>query len=218
MPTATRFVFLMHPREARHERAGTGRMTHLCLPNSEILVGASFDRHPRLDALYADPAHHVVLLYPGTEAVDLSGGPAPERVCPPGRRLVVLLLDATWSGARKMLKESPALQRLPRVMFTPTEPGRFLIKQQPMEGCRSTLESVHEVLGSLTRLGLERYERPEQLPALFAEMQAFQIACAADPERSGYRHRPYSAPSDRPDLQGNSRRRRSNYFRVGEGT
>ena len=39
--------------------------------------------------------------------------------------LLVLLLDATWSCARKMLKLSPSLQRLPRIMFTPSAPSRF---------------------------------------------------------------------------------------------
>ena len=43
METRTRFVFLMHPKEFKQEKAGTGRLTHLCLKNSEILVGVGFD-------------------------------------------------------------------------------------------------------------------------------------------------------------------------------
>mgnify|MGYP001544593586 FL=1 len=43
MPTATRFVFLMHPKEFKQEKAATGRLTHLCLPNSELHVGIGFD-------------------------------------------------------------------------------------------------------------------------------------------------------------------------------
>ena len=66
-----------------------------------------------------------------------------------GGRLLVFILDATWSGARKMLKLSPSLQRLPRVMFTPTAPSRYVIKQQPQDGCLSTLEACHELLLSL---------------------------------------------------------------------
>jgi DTW domain-containing protein YfiP len=36
MVTRTRFVFLMHPKEFKKERANTGRLTHLCLAESVI--------------------------------------------------------------------------------------------------------------------------------------------------------------------------------------
>ncbi|MFH1499631.1 MAG: tRNA-uridine aminocarboxypropyltransferase, partial [Verrucomicrobiota bacterium] len=206
MATATRFVFLMHPKEYRHEKAGTGRLTHLCLANSEIVVGIEFDGHPRLRELSADPANHVVLLYPGADAVNLSTDDAPP--APDGRRLVVLLLDATWACARKMLKLSPSLQRLPRVMFTPTAPSTFVIKQQPQAGCLSTLEATHQLLEVMAARGFDDYPLPRQLPALFEQMQAFQLACAADPERPGYRRRPYQTPEERRPIQGRNRRRR----------
>ncbi len=35
METRTRFVFLMHPKEYKHEKAATGRLTHLCLRRSD---------------------------------------------------------------------------------------------------------------------------------------------------------------------------------------
>lgn len=217
----------MHPKETR-TKAGTGRLTHLCLSNSEIIVGATFEQHERLDALLADEANHVVLLYPGKEAVNLSvapagdgdsdgGGATAEALVSAGKRLVVLVLDATWSCARKMLRLSPRLQRLPRIMFTPSAPSRFVIKAQPIEGCLSTLESVHEVLSALARRGLDHYDRPEQLLELFAAMQRYQIECAQDPGRGGYRRGNYKAPGERKPMSARSVQRRSNYFRVGEG-
>src|SRR5204863_7017150 len=39
MATRTKFVFLMHPKEYKQETAVTGRLTHLCLSNSELHVG-----------------------------------------------------------------------------------------------------------------------------------------------------------------------------------
>jgi DTW domain-containing protein YfiP len=107
------------------------------------------------------------------------------------------LLDATWGGARKLLRLSPSLQQLPRIMFTPTAPSRYIIKQQPQEGCLSTLEAVHELLLVLQRAGLDDYPDPEQLLALFQRMQEFQMKCAADPSRPGYRRQPYSDPAAR---------------------
>lgn len=215
MRTATRFVFLMHPKEFKHEKAATGRLTHLCLPNSELHVGVGFDGDDTVQGLLQDPRFFPVLLYPGKTAVNLSttdGLPDFQRELA-GRQLLVVLLDATWSGARKMLKLSPSLQRLPRVMFTPSAPSRYLIKQQPQAGCLSTLESVHELLVALERTGLDRYPDPTQLLDLFQRMQDFQIRCASDPARPGYRRKPYRDPQDRIPPQGRSGSRRQKYLK-----
>ena len=207
MDTRTHFAFLMHPKEYKQEKAATGRLTHLCLRNSAIHVGVEFDRHDEVQALISDPAHFPVLLYPGPGAHDLSRGELrPDLVGK--RRLVVLLLDATWSLGRKMLRLSPSLQRLPRVMFTSASPSRYVIKQQPQVGCLSTLEATHETLLTLQRAGLDRYEDPDQLLNLFQRMQDLQLSCAADPHRDGYRHRPYQPPALRRPLQGRSGARR----------
>lgn len=210
MPTRTKFVLLMHPKEFKREKAGTGRLTHLCLPSSEIHMGVEFDTHEPVQALLRDPANYPVLLYPGATARNLSNGELSADELG-GRRLVVILLDATWSCARKMLRLSPSLQALPRIMFTPAAPSRYVIKQQPQEGCLSTLEATHETLLALARSGLDDYPLPDQLVNLFTRMQDYQIRCASDPERSGYRRKAYSAPETRGGPRGASARR-SNYL------
>lgn len=223
METRTRFVFLMHPKEFKQEKAGTGRLTHLCLPNSAIRMGMAFDDDEEVQTLITDPQCYSVLLYPGKEALNLSEAFTPAgaatgaftalRVELTRRRLVVFILDATWSGARKMLRLSPSLQRLPRIMFTPSAPSRFIIKQQPVEGCLSTLEATHELLTVLAHTGLDRYPLSGQLLGIFKRMQDYQIACAADPARPGYRRKPYTMPAERVGPQGRSGSRRENYLK-----
>jgi hypothetical protein len=141
METRTRFVFLMHPHEFKHEKAATGRLTHLCLANSELQMGLAFDNQESVQEIINDPRNLVMLVYPSVGARNLSKGDlTPADIG--DRRLVFFLLDATWAGAKKMLRLSPSLQRLPRVMFTPTAPSRYVIKQQPVAGCLSTLETT----------------------------------------------------------------------------
>jgi DTW domain-containing protein YfiP len=220
METQTRFVFLMHPKEYKQEKAATGRLTHLCLTRSEIHMGVDFDAHPDVQALIRDPANYPVLLHPGRDALNLSvvsptaAALAPLRHELQSRRLVVFLIDATWSLGRKMLRLSPSLQSLPRVMFTPSAPSRYLIKQQPHAGCLSTLEATHELLQVLARAGLDQYPLPEQLLQLFHRMQDFQLACAADPNRTGYRRRAYKPAAERIAPQGRSGLRRSRVFQT----
>lgn len=210
--TRTKFVFLMHPKEFKQEKAGTGRLTHLCLKGSEIHMGICFDQHEAVQDLLRDPRYFPMLLYPGEQAHNLSQGSA---TLPDfgGRQLLILLLDSTWSGARKMLRLSASLQRLPRVMFTPSTPSRYVIKQQPQEGCLSTLEATHEILVALERAGLDRYPQPEQLHGLFDRMQDFQIRCARDPSLGGYRRRAYSEPGERALPQGRSGERRTRFLK-----
>ncbi len=207
METRTRFVFLMHPKEYKQEKAATGRLTHLCLTNSELHMGIGFDEHEAVQELIRDPRYFPVLLYPGPEARNLSTGGLTAADLG-GRTLLVFLLDSTWSGARKMLRLSPSLQRLPRVMFTATHPSRYVIKQQPQEGCLSTLEATHEMLLTLERAGLDRYPLPEQLLGLFQRMQEFQLRCAADPALAGYRRKAYTPTAARAPTVGPASRRR----------
>ncbi len=216
MATRTKFVFLMHPKEFKKEKASTGRLTHLCLPDSVIHMGIGFDDHDEVQALIRDPANFAVLLYPGPTARNLSTGGLTDADLA-GRRLVVFLLDATWSCARKMLRLSPILQQLPRIMFTPAGVSRYVIKQQPQDGCLSTLEATHELLLALERNGLDHYPLPGQLLGLFDRMQQFQIKCAADPSRPGYRRQPYSQPGERLAPHGRSGARRSRYLTAPSG-
>jgi DTW domain-containing protein YfiP len=217
--TRTKFVLLMHPKEFKQEKAATGRLTHLCLTDSEIHCGIEFDRNEAVQDLIADPANFPVLLFPGRDALNLTSASVSQlstlaaQLGDSGRRrLVVFILDATWALGRKMLRLSPTLQRLPRIMFTPTAPSRYVIKQQPHAACLSTLEATHELLLALERAGLDRYSQPDQLLSLFQRMQDFQLRCAADPALAGYRRHAYKAPALRTAPRGNSGRRRTNFF------
>jgi DTW domain-containing protein YfiP len=213
METRTRFVFLMSPKEFKQEKAGTGRLTHLCLPNSELHMGENFDLKEEVQELIRDPRNYPVLLYPGLTARNLSKGGLTAAELG-GRRLVVFLIDATWGGARKLLRLSPSLQRLPRIMFTPSAPSRYVIKQQPQEGCLSTLEAVHELLTVLERAGLDQYTKPAQLHEVFQRMQDFQLKCAADLTRPGYRRRAYRSPEERAKPRVPTGKRRMKFLKV----
>lgn len=195
MRTRTKFVILMHPHEFKRIKANTGRLTHLCLAGSEIHIGESFEGHEAVQALIDDPKNFPVLLYPGRDALDLSTAQAqPLAILNQQleqRTLLVFLLDATWRLVRPMLRLSPNLQRLPKIMFSNAAPSRYLIKRQPEPGCLSTLEATHELLLALDRAGLDRYAMPEQLLSVFMRMQEIQITRTAENRRLGIlRHAP----------------------------
>jgi len=181
MVLRTKIVLLMHPKEWRRERCGTGRMTCLNIAGAELLPGIAFDGHNRVRELIDDPGNFPVLLYPSSGSFDLSNPGMAERFAGEvsGRKIIAFLVDATWACSKAVLRESPGLMRLPRLMFTPQTPSRWLIKRQPGPLCLSTLETVHELLCTLESAGLEDYPDKRRLLDAFSRMQEYQIERAS---------------------------------------
>ena len=186
METATKLLILMHPHEDRKVKNGTGRLTSLSFDGAELLVGVSFQGHPRLAALLSDPSYLPLLIYPGPEAMAISADALPPGTLQ-GRRLLAIFLDATWPLARKMFRLTPALHGLPRFQLEGVEKSRWLIKRQPAEHCLSTLEAVHELMLALERSGLGRYGKPEQLLSVFQALQDFQLSRSGPPDKRSCR-------------------------------
>lgn len=147
----TRVVFLQHPRE-RDVAIGTARMAHLSLAGSTLLEGVHLDAHPDLAPLLE--RDDVAVLFPSEDA-----RPLEDWLAAPPRTLVVL--DGTWSQAKKLLGENPRLASLPRLSYRPSAPGNYRIRKEPAENCLATIEAVSAVLGVL-----------EGAPARFATMLA----------------------------------------------
>jgi DTW domain-containing protein YfiP len=136
-------------------RVGTGRLAHLSLERSEILVGIEFDQHPRVRALLGDASTDCRLVYPGPNGDNLSRG---EYRPPPGRQPVFFLIDGTWAGAKSILRRSRLVQALPRVGFDVATPSAFSIKRQPRPECLCTLEAAHRCLTLLSEQGHEQLD------------------------------------------------------------
>ena len=173
METRTRIVLLMHPKEYRHQKCTTGRLLCLHLDNSEIIPGVGFDNDRRVRQLIDDPDNFPVMLYPGEGAFDIREGGISAALG--GRRLVVFLIDGTWHCARTIVRQSPSLLRLPRIMIHPDSPSRFTIKRQPAAWCLSTLEAAHELLLGLEAADVDVYPDKGRLLAAFDAMQDFQL-------------------------------------------
>jgi len=206
LPVCTKIVLLMHPKEYRHERCGTGRLTCLNLADAEIIPGIAFDGNPRVRRLIDDPKLYPVLLYPGPGAADLTvpGSGQALALASSGRRIVAFLVDSTWACSKAVLRESPGLLRLPRLMFTPTTASRWRIKRQPGPLCLSTLETVHELLIALEQAELETYTDKTRLLDVFARMQEYQIERATENHWARFPKKTPRPPnlSDLPDLSG----------------
>lgn len=181
----TRVVFLQHPREARMP-VSTCRLAHLSLPGSSMYVGRSAEVVPAMRSVAAEPG--AVLLFPGPGVPDVT------ELAEPPRTLVVV--DGTWTNARKLIERSPLLAALPRVGFTPSRPGNYRIRREPAPHCVSTIEAVVHVLEVLE----EAPGRYTPMLAAFERMVDVQLACIAASAGRGARHKRTLRPPVREQL------------------
>jgi DTW domain-containing protein YfiP len=175
-PFASRpeFVILIHPEEASRAIA-TGRMAHRCLSNSRLIEGIDFTNHSEVNRLIHDPEHHPMVLYPAPGAVDLSqtNTETVQKIFPPGKKVLVFVIDATWSKAKQMKRLSQNLSTLPAVCFTPDTPSTFRLRKQPHPHCYSVIEALHFVL---EKLGTCANDEHDNLLEVFDFMVNQQIA------------------------------------------
>ncbi len=185
LQTKTRFIILMHPKEYKREKNGTGHITNLQLENSEVIVGVDFTNNKRVNEILTDKKASSFLLYPGKDNFNLSTRKGSEINSFMGANPYIFILDGTWPCARKMLKLSKNLQKLQRVSFDNKIKSKFIIKQQPESLCLSTIESVYTVLNLLKKGGLEQCDTKNFLIP-FEKMIAYQLDYILNPNSKNY--------------------------------
>lgn len=179
--TKTKFVILMHPMEYKKVKNGTGFITNLQLQNSEIIVDIDFTNNLRVNNLIQK--YDTYVLYPGKDAINLNSKMESTRL---SDNRLFFIIDATWPCAKKMMKLSKNLQKLPTVSFDNKNPSKFTIKQQPHKLCLSTIESVEKVLEAFNDSGVEEVESSSFLNP-FNKLIEYQLECIERDDNKNYR-------------------------------
>ncbi len=148
--TKTKFVILMHPKEYKKTKNGTGHMTNNSLDNSELYIGIDFTNHNRVNELINDSSYEAFVMYPGENSVNLNKDKIDS-----SKNLLLFIIDSTWPCSKKILRLSENLQKLKKLSFTHNEISNFKIKTQPKSYCLSTIESTKVILELLNEKNIE---------------------------------------------------------------
>lgn len=164
---ATHVLVLQHPVEFRRRTVSTVPVLGLVLENCRVLVGRSFgDELERLIDEAVGEGRTPLLLFPGEDAITLDEEGATEVLARTRRhrglaspamsgadgqtaRHLLILVDGTWTQAKRMLRHSPVLlEKCQPVQFTGTTDLSIYdsIRKQPHGSCLSTLESCERTL------------------------------------------------------------------------
>lgn len=169
-----KFVLLMHQKEAKRQRTGTGHIAHISLKNSEILVGFEFEENQRLKELLSDPKYFPVLMYPGDDAWNAKKEGFSSLI--KDKTLLVIILDSTWFCARKLIEHNPFLLNLPKLSFYGDYRSIFTFKHEPRPEYISTVESCYYLIKEMQECGLcDKGIDPEPMMNAFKQMIKFQL-------------------------------------------
>ncbi|WP_321470838.1 tRNA-uridine aminocarboxypropyltransferase [Halarcobacter sp.] len=174
--TNTRFIILMHPKEYRKTKNGTGHFTNLSLKNSNIYIGIDFSNHEKINEIIDNPNINSYVLYPGENSIELNS----QELSKDSKENVIFIIDSTWPCSKKIIRLSKNIASLPKLSFKYTQESNFKIKTQPNLYCLSTIESVFCVLKLLNKQGLESINKSEFENFLepFDKMVEYQLTCA----------------------------------------
>ena len=174
--TNTQFIILMHPKEHKKTKNGTGYLTHQSLPNSKVFIGIDFSKNKIINDILNDKNNICFILYPGDDSINLSH----EKLNSNNKNIVIFIIDSTWACSKKILRESTNLSDLFKVSFDNTTLSQFKIKTQPNAYCLSTIESTLRVITLLSEQNLEKVEKAQLALFLnpFNKMVEYQINSA----------------------------------------
>lgn len=188
--TNTQFIILMHPKEYRKTKNGTGYFTHRSLSNSQVFIGIDFTKHEVINEIINDKNNNCYILYPDEKSIKLNTTNIKEQ----GKTNVIFIIDATWPCSKKMLRVSKNLESLPKISFEHTKHSAFKIKTQPNAYCLSTIESTLCILELLNYHGIESISQKELDGFLnpFEKMVEYQVQCSVDSNGQAIRYKiPY---------------------------
>lgn len=179
LDSGVKFVFLMHPKEYRKQRTGTGRLAKISLKDSEILVGIDFSENLRLKTLLSDKKYYPVLLYPGKDALTVKNKEFKSEL--KGKILLAIIIDATWFCSKKVIQNSQFLLNLPKITFANEYHSIFTFKKEPMPECVSTIETCYYLIKELQEIdAANRFVDPEPLMNVFKQMIKDQLQAEND--------------------------------------
>jgi len=139
-------LIIQHPLEKKHP-FNTGRIAHLCLSNSELLIKETFSQL-EMELILSTPS---TLLYPSLSWLLQTVRPIElSKMTSEIQQLIVI--DATWRKSKKILHLNPQLQALPRMSLIGDLSSNYLIRKTTTANGLSTLESIVKALEILEPL------------------------------------------------------------------
>lgn len=127
----------MHPKE-RLKPTNTARLIAATIPQTQIFLWERANPPEAFVALLQDVRFCPYLLFPGGDSQTFERLSVPVQAA--SQTPAFIILDGTWTQARKMFLRSPYLYSVPRLTIRPQAPSVYTLRQQRCAQHLSTVE------------------------------------------------------------------------------
>lgn len=142
-PARSRFCLVMFDTEPM-KPSNTGRLIADILPDTEAFGWSRTEPDPALLAAVQNPDVQPMVVFP--ESYADAGRPVLNAPPLTGKPPLFIMLDGTWTEARKMFRKSPWLDGLPVMSLTLTTPSNYTLREAHGAGQHCTAEVAAELL------------------------------------------------------------------------
>ncbi|KAB8308295.1 DTW domain-containing protein [Erwinia endophytica] len=139
----SRFCLVMFDSEPM-KPSNTGRLIADILPDTQAFGWSRTEPDPALLAAVKNPAVQPLVVFPQSYADE--GRPVINTPPVSDKPPLFIILDGTWTEARKMFRKSPWLDELPVMSLTLTTPSTYQLRERHVEGQHCTAEVAAELL------------------------------------------------------------------------
>ena len=145
-------VILQHPREKKRFYS-TAKLLQQWIRNCKLVRGIEFDQTDIRDLF---PNTKLAVLFPG-------GNTVPTNAIRLSDATTVIVIDGTWSEAKKIYRKNTWVADLPHMSLSPSLRSRYRIRKQPRLECLSTIEA-------LAHMFIENSSSPKQKTAAYINL------------------------------------------------
>lgn len=139
----SRFCLVMFDSEPM-KPSNTGRLIADILPDTQAFGWSRTEPDSRLLAAVKNPDVQPLVVFP--ESYADADRPVINRPPANGKPPLFIMLDGTWTEARKMFRKSPWLDALPVMSLTLSRPSNYQLRESHGEGQHCTAEVAAELL------------------------------------------------------------------------
>ena len=139
----SRFCLVMFDTEPM-KPSNTGRLIADILPDTQAFGWSRTEPDPALLAAVQNPDVQPLVVFP--ESYVDAGRPVINQPPMVGKPPLFIMLDGTWTEARKMFRKSPWLDALPVMSVNVTTPSRYTLREAHGEGQHCTAEVAAALL------------------------------------------------------------------------
>lgn len=143
LTTNAGFLLVMYDDEVL-KPSNTGRLIADVVEDTFAYIWSRTEPNQEMLDLLADPKWFPIVIFPAQYA-------APERVVsepsvPEGKRPLFIMIDGTWSEAKKIFRKSPWMDKFPVLGFKPEALSRYKVREAAGDNQLATAEVAAKVL------------------------------------------------------------------------